>query len=173
MTLILIGFMSSGKSSVAKQLSPLLGYSLVEMDELVLQKTGAQNMQEVFAQGGELLLRETEIALAKEYASKTDLVVSTGGGVVHNKIVLDYFKAAGGKVLFLNTHFDLIAKRLENDCSRPLFQSLKHAKELYELRLPLYRSYADVIIDTVALSASEIARLINETIHEGALLNGL
>ena len=100
MKIILIGFMGSGKSSVAKKLGPLLKWPILEMDELVLQKTDTKNMPEVFAKGGELLLRETEIAIAKGFASTDDTVISTGAGVVLNKIVLDYFKTPNGKVFF-------------------------------------------------------------------------
>lgn len=157
MNVILIGFMGSGKSTVGKRLSQILGLSAVEMDEIVYQKTDCRDMHKVFAKGGELLLRETEIAIAKEYASKKNLIVSTGGGVVLNKIILDYFKEAGGKVFFLNASFEQIAKRLEGDSERPLFKDRAVAKKLYDFRLPLYFSYADHVIDVDSLPADEIA----------------
>jgi shikimate kinase len=135
------------------------------MDELVYQKTNTQNMHEVFALGGEILLRETEIAIAKEYASKTNCVISTGGGVVLNKIILDYFKKTGGKVIFLNASFEQIAKRLEGDFSRPLFRDLASAKKLYDFRFPFYLNYADEIIDTDGQLPAEIALKIKELIH--------
>src|SRR3990167_5099498 len=143
MNIVLIGFMGSGKSTVAKRLAKLLGISWVEMDELVYQKTNTRNMHEVFALGGELLLRETEIAIAKEYASKENLVISTGGGVVLNQIILDYLKEAGGKVIFLNARFEQIVTQLEGDNSRPLVRDLTSTKKLYDFRLPLYLNYAD------------------------------
>ncbi len=79
---------------------------------------------------------KTEIRIAKEYALKENLVISTGGGVVLNKIILDYLKATGGKVIFLNASFEQIAKQLEGDNSRPLFKDLADAKKLYDFRLP-------------------------------------
>ncbi len=157
MNIVLIGFMGSGKSTVAMALSKLLGFKAVEMDELVYQRTGTSNMHEVFAEGGELLLRETEIAIAKEYASKEHLVISTGGGVVLNKIILDLFKETGGKVIFLHVGFDEIAKRLEGDDLRPLFKDLKNAKKLYDFRLPLYLNYADEVVEVGFQTADEIA----------------
>jgi shikimate kinase len=152
MNLILIGFMGAGKSTTAKLLSKLLDFQCIEMDELVYEKTRTKNMHEVFLQGGELLLRETEIAIAKEYAPQKNLIVSTGGGIVLNKICLDYFKAAGGKVIFLNAQFGTIAKRLQGDGSRPLFNQTN-----YEFRLPLYFHYADEVIDTDFHSPNEVA----------------
>lgn len=162
MNIVLIGFMGSGKSTVAIALSKLLGFATVEMDDLVYQKTSTQNMHEVFALGGEQLLRETEIAIAKEYASKKNLIISAGGGVVLNKIILDYFKKTDGKVVFLNASFETIAKRLEGDDSRPLFKDLTSAQKLYSFRLPLYLNYADEIIDVDSLSTDEIVLKIKE-----------
>lgn len=157
MNIVLIGFMGSGKSTVARYLSARLGLSSIEMDELVYQKTATHNMHDLFAKGGELLLRETEIAVAKEIASKERLVISTGGGVVLNKIILDYFKQGGAKVIFLKTSFEEIVRRLEGDYPRPLFNQLESAKKLYDLRQPLYLGYADLVIETDSKTAKEVA----------------
>lgn len=173
MNIVLIGFMGSGKSTVAKCLSELLDLATVEMDDLVYQKTNTRNMHEVFALGGELLLRETEIAIAKEYASKNNLIISTGGGVVLNKIILDYFKKTGGKVIFLNIKFEQLIKQLAGDDSRPLFKNLISAKKLYDFRLPLYLNYAEEIIDVDSQSAEEIALKIKELILKQGSSNGL
>ena len=159
--IVLIGFMGSGKTSVAQSLSKLFKLPWVEMDHLVYQKTNTQNMHEVFAKGGELLLRETEIAIVKEYAPKKGLVFSTGGGVVLNKIILDYFKAAGARVIFLDTSFETITMRLAGDASRPLFQNVLQAKQMYDFRIPLYRQYADVVVDANRGTPDEIAAKIS------------
>lgn len=157
MNLVLIGFMGAGKSTVAKHLSLQLSLPLVEMDELVYQYTRCKTMDEVFAKGGEILLRETEIAIAKDYASKHPYVLSTGGGVVLNQLALEYLKKKGGKLIFLNTSFHEIIKRLEGDSSRPLFQNAQEAKKLYDFRLPLYLHYADHIVTTDSRSAEEVS----------------
>ena len=165
MKIILIGFMGSGKSSVAKELGHLLKLPILDMDELVLQKTNTKNMHEVFAKGGELLLRETEMAIAQEYASAENNVISTGAGVVMNKIVLDYLKKPHGKIFFLNATFHTIAARLANDTLRPLFKNIVEAESLYHFRQPLYLRYADQIVEVDQKSVEEIA-------HEIADLSG-
>lgn len=157
MSIVLIGFMGSGKSTVAKHLSRLLGFRAVEMDELVYQKTNTQTMHEVFAKGGEILLRETEITIAKEYAPQPQCIISTGGGVVLNRIILDYFKKMGGKVFYLHACFETLCKRVEKDLSRPLFTDVTTAQKLYDFRLPLYLNYADQIFNTDFKSAEQIA----------------
>lgn len=173
MNIVLIGFMGSGKSTVAKILSKQLGFALVEMDDLVYHKTHTRCMHEVFAKGGELLLRETEIAIAKEYARKQNQVISSGGGVVLNKIVLDYFKEAHGKVIFLNARFHTISHRIAEDsvhqvCNiRPLFRDIHDAQQLYDFRLALYTRYADVSIDVEDRSADNIAMHIQQLLAHG------
>lgn len=147
MNILLIGFMGSGKTTVAKSLSKLLNLPWIEMDDLVYQKTHTKNMHEVFAKGGELLLRESEIAIAKEYAPKTNMILSSGGGIVLNKIILDYYKKHNWKVIFLHVSFETIAKRLQDENTRPLFKDLTSAKKLYDFRLPLYMTYADIVVD--------------------------
>jgi shikimate kinase len=167
MKIILIGFMGSGKSSVAKQLGHLLNLPIIEMDECVFQKTNTKNMHEVFAKGGELLLRETEIAIAQEYASTGNSVISTGGGVILNKIVLDYLKKTHGKIFFLNASFETIAVRLANNVLRPLFNNIVEAKSLYHFRQPLYLRYADQVVEVDKKSVEKIAQEIAESSLRG------
>jgi len=167
MKIILIGFMGSGKSSVAKQLGHLLNVPILEMDECVYQKTNTKNMHEVFAKGGELLLRETEIAIAKEYALTENNVISTGGGVILNKIVLDYLKQAKGKVFFLNASLETIAARLGDDTLRPLVKDIGETQSLYHFRQPLYLRYADHVVEVDKKSVEEIAQEIAENSLRG------
>lgn len=159
MKIILIGFMGSGKSLVAKKLGPLLKVPVLDMDECVFQKTESKNMHEVFAKGGELLLRETEIAIAREF-TEGNCIISTGAGVVLNKIVLDYLKRPDGKIFFLNAPFQTIVARLKNDTARPLFKDTREAESLYHFRKPLYLKYADQIVEVDKKSAEEIAEEI-------------
>lgn len=167
MNIILIGFMGSGKSTVGKALRDLLGFSLVEMDEIVCQKTSSKTMTDLFAKGGEKLLRKTEALVAKDYVDQKRLIISTGGGVVLNPAILDNFKIVGGKVFFLNAPFELIAKRLEKDKTRPLFTNLLNAKAIYKDRLPLYHHYADEIVNITTQSPEELALIIKEGYFHG------
>lgn len=158
MKIILIGFMGSGKSSLGEKLSEVLKIPIVDMDALVLEKTKMKNMHEVFAKGGETLLRETERAIAKEYASINHRVIATGGGVIVNKSILDDLKKPEGKIIFLNASFETIILRLAEDRSRPLFNNREEAKALYEFRQPLYLKYADQIIEVDQKSIEAIAQ---------------
>lgn len=158
MKIILIGFMGSGKSTTAKIVGELLQLPVMEMDDLVYQKTNTRTMDEVFVKGGEPLLRQTEITIAQELSSTNNIVISTGGGVGENKTVLHHLKGSLAKVILLNAPFDIITDRLKNDTQRPLFRDIHKAKALYEFRLPLYRAHADTIIETASKSPHDIAQ---------------
>ena len=162
MKIILIGFMGSGKTSVAKKLGHLFNLPILEMDELVLKQTNAKSMHEVFKNGGEALLRETEITVAKEHPLCESCIVSTGGGVVMNQIILENFKKNGGIVFFLKASFESIVDRLTDDATRPLFNNRTEAESLSPLRQPLYLKHADIIIDVDAKTVEEIAQEIAE-----------
>jgi shikimate kinase len=157
MKIILIGFMGSGKSSVAQEISRVRNLPVVEMDDLVCRKTNSADMKEVFKKGGEQLLRETEAEVARSHLFAHDSIISTGGGVVLNKVILDHLKHPGDRIFFLNSSFQTIKNRLQHDSSRPLFQDIREAESLYHFRLPLYMQYADHIIDTDHKSVQDTA----------------
>lgn len=168
MNIVLIGFMGSGKSTVANLLSKLMEIPYIETDELVFQKTNTHNMNEVFALGGEEFLRQIEGVIAKEYASKANIIISTGGGIVLNKSTLDDLTHPSGRVFFLNASFETIMERLAGDKARPLLkQSVSDVKKLYDFRLPLYMNYADEIINADIFSAVEIAAKIKVRVSDG------
>lgn len=160
MKIILIGFMGSGKSSVANRLNQILQFPVLEMDEIVFQKTSTKSMHEVFSKGGETLLRETEIKILREYAQIDNTIISTGGGVVLNKMIIDDLKHPNSKIFFLNASFETIKSRLVDDSSRPLFENKIEAESLYLFRLPLYLKYADHIVEVDNKSVEEIAQEI-------------
>jgi shikimate kinase len=145
--IILIGFMCSGKTTVAPLLAKKLLKEVVEIDDLV-RKTAKKTTEEIFSQYGEVGYREFEIAVAKSLRNKNNVIISTGGGSVMNKIIIDYLKNTDNKIVFLDTPFELLKKRLDPKIPRPLFNDLNVAKKLYELRLPLYNAYADIKIQT-------------------------
>lgn len=157
MKIILIGFMGAGKTSVASKLSGLLGLPAIETDDLILEKYPEESIYEVFKKYGESDFRRMEIEVAEDLKNKDDCIISTGGGAVMERTVMDCLKADSGKVFFLRASFTEISKRLRDDYLRPLFKDKKSASELFDLRQPLYENYADVTIETDAKTIGIIA----------------
>lgn len=162
MKIILIGFMGSGKTSVAKILAKKLKIPLIEMDSLVVSESKRKDIKEIFEKDGELKFRELEIKIARGLSSLKDGVISTGGGVVINKIILDYLRN-DGIVIYLRTSFANVSQRVGSFSQRPLFKSKKEAKKLYRFRKILYINYADIMISTNNRTIQQVADdIINE-----------
>ena len=81
MKIVLIGFMATGKSTVAPLVAAKLGLEVVEMDDLIVKQSGRQSIVEIFEDGGEAVFRKLEAAVGKSLEHRDNAVISTGGGV--------------------------------------------------------------------------------------------
>ena len=161
MKIILIGFMGSGKTTVANILAKKLNLEVVEMDQLILTKSGRNNISEIFSLDGEKHFRALETKVCQSLKDQDGLIISTGGGVIGNKINIMNLKN-NGRIFYLKTSFSIIDKRLKNDRTRPLFKDKKAAKKLFDIRQNLYEKWADCTILTDKKSTDEVANcLIN------------
>lgn len=162
--IILVGFMGAGKSSVLSPLANKLDLKSIEMDSILLQNSGRSSIEEIFLNDGELRFRELEIETARILKNESGCVIATGGGVIQNKIILDYLRT-NGIVVYLNTSFAEIQKRLSNIGDRPLFRDNVQAEKLYNLRAPLYESYCDIVVTTDGKNIEQISEEINQKLN--------
>ena len=137
--IILIGMPGCGKSTVGKALAEALGKQFVDADE-ELVKTYGKSIPDIFAEEGEAGFRVKETAVLKELGKKSGLVIATGGGCA-TKAENYPLLHQNGTIFWLKRELDL----LPTD-GRPLSQSQK-LTEMYAKREPMYRSFADHIID--------------------------
>lgn len=156
---VLIGFMGSGKSTVAGLLSKKLEKDLVETDTMVVARSGRDSVKDIFAMDGEIRFRELELRSAHDLSNRNGIVISTGGGMVINKLCMDYLKQ-NGVVVYLETQFDVIEKRLKGDDTRPLFSDVDKARKLFQFRTHLYEEYADIRVKTDRRTVAEITNII-------------
>ncbi len=166
MNIILIGFMGTGKSSVAPLVADKLNMEYIEMDKLIEKKAG-KSIERIFRDGGEIAFREFEVAVARDLRNINNAVVSCGGGVVMNKIIIDYLKF-NGIVIGMFADFDTIFKRVAGDLPRPLFKDRKVAEKLYNFRKPMYELYSDKRVSTDNKSVEEVAEEIIEVIRSSS-----
>jgi shikimate dehydrogenase len=172
-SVVLIGFMGSGKTTVARILAGKTGKRLIELDRLIEINAGI-SIPEIFSIRGETEFRELEIAAIKEVSGVNNQVISCGGGVILNKINIDRLKE-NGVVVYLEVNPDEIMSRMQSQSvEKPVLKNpgdLDEVRELLSFREPFYRAYADIIINTTSLSAEEtaqqiIARLANHELHD-------
>ncbi len=166
MKIVLIGFMGSGKTSVAESLAKILGLKFIDMDELILKQLAYKSINEIFEKKGEKAFREMEIVVAENLATAGDVIISTGGGVVTKKqTIVPLLKNA--VVIYLKINFENATARVsQKKIKPPLFQDIAKAKELFNTREPLYTLYADIIIDTNHIGISEVVDNIVTEIKE-------
>ncbi|WP_085508851.1 shikimate kinase [Thalassobacillus devorans] len=153
-TIYLIGFMGSGKTTVAEILCEKLDVPLIEMDSLIEKREG-RAIKEIFAEKGEAYFRQLETSLLEEIPLE-NMVVSTGGGAPINPINQKLMRR--GTVIFLDASFQVIQERLSQDENRPLWKGKEQEKErLLQERWPVYQQAADITIDVEYKSPERIA----------------
>lgn len=144
-SIVLCGFMGSGKTVVGKELAKILGVKFVDTDEMIEAEQGVA-IKAIFATHGEDYFRDLEHEMCKKVADMKNCVVSTGGGALTFQRNVDALKK-GSKIVFLDASFDVICDRIGDSTTRPLFRDKEKAKLLYDERKDKYLAAADIVID--------------------------
>ena len=155
----LIGFMGSGKTTLAKVLGAHLNLPVYEVDQLVFKIAHTSSMTTIFERGGEMYLRELEQQALSELTEMDDGIIDCGGGLVTFEPSLELLQKFSSKIILLRVPFELAQSRVGDDVTRPLFQDEAEAKQLYESRIKLYESVAT---DTVEVHGQSVEELITE-----------
>ena len=146
--IILCGFMGCGKSTVGALLAKKTGMAFIDLDSYIEKKQG-MTVSDIFEKYGEPRFREFEREAARELSQKNSMVIAAGGGTLTFQENVDTLRTSG-KIILLDLPLDTVAKRLENDTTRPLLNrpdKLEAMKEIKEKRLPIYKSAADIIVN--------------------------
>lgn len=159
-TIVLVGFMGTGKSAVAQHLAQQLGWGRADTDEMIVQRAG-KPIPDIFAQDGEPHFRDLETQVIRKLAGLEKVVIATGGGCVMRVDNMRALREAG-MVVNLTARPDVITARLSGDSTRPLLQTenpLARIHELLGLRAPFY-AMAHHTVDTSDLSIAAVANAI-------------
>ncbi|GAA3407207.1 shikimate kinase [Paenibacillus hodogayensis] len=160
--IVLIGFMGTGKSTVAAALAERLGWNRVDLDTSIEEAENA-TIPQLFADKGEPYFRRAETeALKRELDGREGQIVATGGGAVlaeENRGIM----LANGLVVALTADIGTILQRVQNDPNRPLLRgnAEQAVPELLERRKHAY-DFAPVRIDTSDKTVEQIAAEIVE-----------
>ena len=153
MAKVLLGFMGSGKTTIARKLDS----DFVDMDALLVDRLGMP-IARFFEEKGEAAFRQLEEEVLADLL-KTDKVISTGGGIVispRNRALLKQ----NPDNIYLKADFETLYQRIsaDEDNQRPLF--LKNSKEdlavIFKERQAWYEEVASQIVDVSSLNPDEI-----------------
>lgn len=140
-----IGFMASGKSTVARRCETASRRPRVSLDEQVALAAGAP-IGPIFAEQGEEAFRALELAALQALDPERPLLVDTGGGVVHTAAAVALLRSRG-VVIWLDAPWESLRARLKKTDpeARPQIGRLGWAglEELYHRRRRLYAAAAD------------------------------
>lgn len=137
--IVLIGFMGSGKSMIARELGVRLKRQVISTDELA-EDMEKKTIHEIFKSKGEAYFRNLEKQIIQEVSLRQGVIIDCGGGVVLDKENLKHLKT-NGIVFYLEAEPEVIYQRIKHEGHRPLLKTsdpLGCIKELYQQRLPLY-----------------------------------
>jgi shikimate kinase len=152
---VLIGPPGTGKSTVGVLLADRLGVGFTDTDAEVETAAG-KPVSDIFVQDGEPVFRELErAAVARALAGPG--VVAVGGGAVLDPGIQD--RLAGRPVVYLETGFAALAKRVGLDQPRPLLVGNPRAKlkTLLDQRLAIYERLAWITVGTDGRDAGDVA----------------
>jgi shikimate kinase len=151
--------MGSGKSTIGQLLARQLGFSFLDSDREIERRTGV-DISTIFDIEGETGFRKRERKIIDELSRREGIVLATGGGAVSSKENRRALTTRG-TVIYLETTVEHQLERTARDRNRPLLQTEDRRARLDALmaeREPLYRSVADIIINTDAQTARAVAR---------------
>lgn len=158
-TIILVGFMGTGKSTVGRILADRLGWAFTDSDRFIEREQGMP-IPDIFRERGEAAFRALETDAIKRLVRMRRRVIATGGGAV---LAAENRKAmlAGGLVVALKARPETIVHRVGGGVDRPLLAGdvQNNVRRLYNERRNAY-DFANLTVQTDGLSATDVAEVI-------------
>lgn len=148
-TVVLVGLMGAGKTSIGRRLATRLGVPFIDADAEIEAAAG-ESIPDIFARHGEQAFRDGERRVIARLLERPPHVLATGGGAFMDAETRDRVAAASTSV-WLRAALDTLVRRLEKSrVQRPLLASgdLKEkVTKLMDERYPVY-ALADIVVDT-------------------------
>ena len=139
-SIVLVGMMGAGKSSVGRRLGARLGVPFVDAD-MEIENAAGMTIPEIFARHGEPYFRAGEARVIARLLENGPQVLATGGGAVMNQQTRDLIRIKGVSV-WLKADIDVLMKRTRRRNDRPLAEKIR---ELLPLREPVY-AQSDIVV---------------------------
>lgn len=171
MTILLLGLMGSGKSTIGRLLAEHFDYKFHEMDHLVLEQSGFNSISEVYEHRMSLW-KESELEVSKELSKKENLVIAASGGLSENQLNLLYFQenCKHLEIVFLHVDIEEAEKRLLNSASHSFSEIEKekmqhNLEKIAQKRDFLNKIYATLVVDTSHVDANQATQEIIQKLH--------
>ena len=141
-SIVLVGMMGAGKSSVGRRLAARLGIRFVDADAEIESAAG-MTIAEIFAKHGEPDFRAGEKRVIARLLDNGPQVLATGGGSIMDQNTRDLIHIKGISV-WLKADLDVLMKRTRRRNDRPLAEKIQ---DLLPLREPVY-ALSDIVVQS-------------------------
>ncbi len=161
-SLVLVGLMGAGKSTVGRRLAQRLNMNFVDADAAIEEAAG-MSIPEIFASHGEAYFREGERRVITRILEDGQQVLATGGGAFMNEQTRASI-AAHGISVWLKANLPLLMKRVSRRADRPLLLNddpESVMRKLMDTRYPVYAT-SNVVIESRDVSQNVI---VNDVIR--------
>jgi shikimate kinase len=148
-SIVLIGMMGVGKSSIGRRLGARLGIPFVDADAEI-EKAAGMSIADIFARHGEAAFRSGEARVIARLLNGGPQVLATGGGAVMDAATRALIKERGVSI-WLSAELDVLMRRIsKRKVERPMLRTDDPAATLRELlatREPIY-AQADITVQS-------------------------
>ena len=147
-SIVLVGLMGCGKSSVGKRLAAKLGIPFIDADEEI-EKVAAKTIGEIFADQGEDFFRDRERKVIGRLLSSGPQILATGGGAYVNADTRQAIRDMGISV-WLRAELAVLMRRVGKRDTRPLLKTGNPEatmRKLMDARYPVYAG-ADITVES-------------------------
>ncbi len=147
-SVVFVGMMGSGKSSIGRRLAAVLDLPFIDADTAIEQAAG-MTVEDIFREYGEAYFREGEERVIKRLLQTGPQVLATGGGaVISPKTRAEIMRA--GVSIWLRAPVELLLQRVSRRDNRPLLKTADPRAvltRLLEMREPYYAE-AHLVLDS-------------------------
>lgn len=138
-SVVLVGLMGAGKSTIGKRVAQFLGVSFVDADAEI-EIAARMTIPELFDRYGEAEFRDLERRVIRRVLRTGPKVLATGGGAFMNEQTRKAISRAGVSV-WLKAELDVLMERVGRKSNRPLLQTADPRatmQALMDARYPVY-----------------------------------
>ena len=171
MTVVLVGLMGAGKTSVGKRLAKRLNVSFIDVDHEIERAAGC-SVADFFEKFGEKEFREGEKRVIARLLKLEPCILATGGGAYMALKTRELIKEKAVS-LWIRADLDVLERRLSRRSGRPLLQTddpRATIKTLIETRYPIYGE-ADLTVESPAVPVEITVNAVYDVVVQYFALN--
>lgn len=158
-TIVLIGMMGSGKTTIGKLLGEKLTLRSIDID-VIIEQNEKRTVSEIFQNEGEKYFRNIERETIKKNFTNKDLIISLGGGAFEDQLTQELL-LKNSTVIYLKTSPNVILERIKNNTNRPLLKNQMTVEKIQSIILQRQKNYELANI-TILTDNKNIDKIVEE-----------